>query len=446
MFKKYKKRKLKYKIVLGLGITVLLILVGGGVLLTPLGNGIIKKIIEDKIDKFIPGAEVPYLDYGINNFSLVVKKNSNIVKIYGTYFPINAMFDGNFEKIEEITSDLRGKMNVSGKIYKKQNIYHIDGVSFFAGGYLNFETFFQNGNYSFLGKGKEFELKRLLKMFYIDFPNIKGTTALNIRKENAFWNIDSEANGIFKRKINVKFNADSKIILKHKSDFVFKTTAKTDLGDFDLNGKVKHSSLECEFNISNLNLRKLKPLILFPLSGYVNIKGIYDSANNILKFKGKNFEGFVDESLEVTFKMNSKEFLKYLNITPVLKGNISGNVKIYDNKGEFDIVSDNSIFVKSRFVSEIYRLTGINLLNENKGKIFFKGNFNNDRVVFDMLCNDKGVSLNIKKGKYYYDGNYNFTVYLRNNNDIYKIFVHNNKYKILEKRILRDDDEKILVF
>jgi len=432
--------------VLGLGITFLLLLVGGGILLTPLGNGIIKKLIEYKIDKYVPGAEVPYLDYGINNFSLVVKKNSNIVKIYGTYFPINAMFDGDFEKIEEIISDLRGKMNVSGKIYKKQNIYHIDGVSFFAGGYLNFETFFQNANYSFYGKGKDFELKTLLKMFYIDFPNIKGTTALNIRKENTFWNIDSKVNGIFKRKINVKFNADSKIVLKHKSDFIFKTTAKTDLGNFNLNGKVRHSSLECEFNISNLDLMKLKPFVLFPLSGYVNIKGIYDSANDIIKFKGKNFEGFVNENLEITFKMDSKEFFKYLNITPVLKGNISGNVKIYDNKGEFNIISDNSVFVKSRFVSEIYKLTGINLLNKKKGKIFFKGNFNNNRVIFDMLCNDKGISLNIKKGKYYYDGNYNFIVILRDDNDIYKILVYNNKYKILEKKILRNTNEKILVF
>jgi len=445
MFKLNKKTsgyKLFLVFLLSLGAFFLIILL----MLTPVGNSVLKKVIESKIDRYMPGAEITYLDYGINSFSLAAKKGHNVIKIYGEMFPLNAMFEGNIEDISEFSHYYQGKMNLSGKIFIDSDDFVIEGISFFANGYMNFKVKL-NDEVSLQAKGSDFDLKKILYMLKINYPWVEGKTDIEInKKKDSLFNIVFKTDGKYKKRINTNFKAVTYVKMKHKDNLNFDSEINSEIGILNLKGNVNHKKWDYKFKASNVDLLKLKPILLYPFKTIVNFTGAYESSNDVLKFKSKNFEGFADSKIELTFKMNGKEFFKYLGILNILDGKISGTIKINDKFGTFDIVSNDTKFTKNRFTDRLKYSTGIDLSKENTGKVFFKGHFDENRVIFDMLSTNQNISLSVKKGKFIYPDKYDIVLYLRKDNNVFKILLKNGIVKVLEKRDFRERDDKILVF
>ena len=437
-----------YRFILGLLISIGAVILIVLLMLTPLGSGLLKKVIESEINGYIPGAEVTYLDYGINNFSLVVKKGHNEIKVYGAVFPLNAMFEGNIENLSEISHDYRGQMSVSGKIFTDKDGFIMDGMSFFADGYMNFKVKLNDNKIESLkAKGSDFDIKRLLYIVKINYPWVEGKTDIQInKKKDSLFNVLLRTDGIYTKKIKTGFKAVTNIKMKHKNNLIFDSEVNSKIGIIDLKGGLHNTKWEYKFKATNVDLLKLKPVLLYPFQKMVNLTGAYESPNDILKFKNKDFEGFENTKIELTFKMNSNEFFKYVGTSNIFKGKMSGTVKIDDKLGNFNIVSDDTKFYKNGFTERLKYLTGIDLSKEEIGKIFFKGYFDKNRVVFDMLSTNQNISLSIKKGKFVYPDKYHIVLYLRKANNIYKILLTNGTVKVLEKRNFRKTNNKILVF
>ncbi|AZV47364.1 hypothetical protein C3L23_08785 [Nautilia sp. PV-1] len=443
-FKKFHKKTLKYKVLLGflvgMGIAIFLILL----MLTPVGSAVLKKVIETKIDKYMPGTEITYLDYGVNNFSLVAKKGHNVVKIYGALFPFNAMFEGNVQKLSDLSPYFQGKMNLSGKIYTDRNNIVIDGMSFFANGYMNFKVNIDD-KVDMDAKGSDFNLQKILYMLKIDYPWVSGQTDMQINKHNSVYKAVFKTTGEYKNRIKTDFKAVTDLNIKNHN-VSFNSNIESGIGNIILNGRIFNDYWESKFKAENLDLNKLQPILLYPFKEKTDMHGIYESSNGVLKFKGDNFEGFADSRIELTFKMNGKQFFSHIGVMQILDGDISGTVKIYDKLGTFDIVSNNTKFLNNKLIKKIYYLTGINLSKENTGKVFFKGMFDNKHAVFDMLSTNQNISISIKKGEFTYPDKYHIIVYLRKGNNVFKLLLENGKIKVLEKRDFRQVDNKILVF
>jgi hypothetical protein len=440
------KKTFGYKILLGflvfLGIAILAALL----MLTPVGNSIIKTVIESKMEKYVPGAEITYLDYGINNFSLAAKKGHNVVKVYGALFPLSAMFEGNIENLSELTPDYRGKMNLSGKLYTRNRNLVIDGMSFFANGYMNFKTELNNG-VSLEAKGSDFDLKRLLYMAKIDYPWVEGKTDVTVNKRfNAPYKIKFQTTGEYRNKLDTTFKAVTTVNMKNRRDLKFTSDIDAGIGNILLNGYVTPQKWGYKFHVRELNLSKMKPVLLYPFKSTTDIEGVFDSSNGVLKFRGENFEGFEDSKIELTFKLNARKFFEYTGIDGLFKGDVSGTLKIKDSSGTFDIVSNNTQFLSTSFIKRLYRVTGIDLAHENIGKVFFKGYFNKRETVFDMLSTNQNISLSVKGGEFIYPDKFDIVLYLRKNNDVFKILITNSAIKVLEKRDFRDKNNEILVF
>ncbi|ACM92697.1 hypothetical protein NAMH_1701 [Nautilia profundicola AmH] len=446
MFKKIYKKTLGYKLFLGFLIGIGVVILAVLLMLTPIGSGILKKVIESKIDRYIPGAEITYLDYGVNNFSLAAQKGHNIIKVYGAIFPLNAMFEGNVENLSELSPYYQGKMNLSGKIYIDRDDFVIEGMSFFANGYMNFKVKL-NDDVSIHAKGSDFDLKKLLYILKIDYPWVEGKTDIQVNKEkNSLFNVEFKTIGEYKNRLDTEFKAITNVKMKNKKDLTFESNINADIGNIALNGQVQKDKWNYRFNAQNIDLLKLKPILLYPFHTYTNFTGVYESSNDVLKFKGKNFRGFADSRIEMTFKMDGKEFFDYIGVMQLLNGVISGTIKINEKFGTFDIVSNDTKFIKNSFTNKIRYLTGIDLSKENTGKVFFKGHFDKNQTVFDMLSTNQNISLSVKKGKFTYPDKYEIVLYLRKGNNVFKLLLKNGNIRVLEKRDFRERDNKILVF
>jgi len=446
MIKKLYKKTLGHKIFLGFIIGVIVVVCTVLLMLTPIGGGVIKKFIEMKIDKYIPGAEVTYLDYGVNNFSLALKKGHNIIKIYGEMFPLNAMYEGNIENLSEFSPYYQGKVALSGKLYTNKDKIIVEGMSFFANGYMNFKVALDD-SVALDARGSDFDLPKILYMVKINYPWVDGKTDLFISKQkDGIFHIVAKTSGEYKRTLATGFKAVTEINMKHRNNLRFSSKISSGIGYFSISGISDDNRWKYSFTAEKIKLSKLKPVLLYPLHNTVDFQGSYDSSNDVLKFKGNGFEGFYDTKIELTFKMDARRFFSYIGMLQLLNGEISGTVKINDKFGTFDIVSNNTQFLNNWLIKRVYYLTGVDLSKEKTGKVFFKGYFDKNQAVFDMLSTNQNISISVKKGKFIYPDKYDMVIYLRKGNNVFKMLLKNGKIKMLEKRDFRERDNKILVF
>ncbi len=445
MFKR-KYKKTVSKVVLAVLVVLAFIILSGLIMLTPLGSSIIKSVLESKIDRYIPGVEVTYLDYGVNNFSVAAKKGHNTLKIYGVLFPLNAMYEGDIANVSELTPYFQGRMNLSGKVYIDRNEFAVEGMSFFANGYMNFKTYLNNDNIRLKAEGSEFDLQKLLYMLKIKYPSVSGKTDMSVEKSKGVYTGEFKTAAHYNGRIKTDFTAFTVAKMKCMDNVAFNSQIKSGIGKIFIKGMLNTENWKYEFDAPDINISKLKPLLLYPFKGVVQLKGSYDSSNDIIKFKGRNFTGFYDSRLEANFNMDAKQFFEFMGVEQFLNGNISGTVKINDKSGTFDVVSGGTLFINSGFVRKIYYLTGVNLSKEEMGKVFFKGFFDAKKIVFDLLSTNQNVSISVKKGVFEYPDQYNVILYIRKNNDIYKLKITDKGIKLLEKREFRKQNNKILIF
>ncbi len=414
------------------------------VLNTDYGKNIIKEYIEIKIHKYMPGVRITYIDYGLKDFSVTLKKGENIVKIYGDMFPLNAVFEGKLKDVSVLYPELRGEAEINGNVYKKNGFYLAEGKAFFADGFMNFSVKF-NKYIELKGEGEEFDLQKLFYMTYKDFPYLKGRTALKILKTPQQSLIKLKSVGVYTKVINTHFESQTSITGGLKSgDFV--SEIKTDMGKFRLKGKYNDNLFKYVFRAENVKLNALKPLLIFPFKCEVSFKGDYEPENKTIKFKGKDFEGYMNKKINITFKTTSQRFFNCIGVKKLFDGKIFGNIKINNQKGDFNIVCEKVKFLKNILIARIYRQTGIDITKQNINKMFIKGEFDNKRVLLDILGSMKNFSFNVKKGVWEYAKKLNMILYMRKNGVFYKILISGNKVKLLKQRKVRKTDNTILVY
>lgn len=443
MIKYISKRQKRIRLLKIAGAVFLFFLILISLFFTRIGNNLVKQYLTDKIDKYAKGARVTFLDYGLNSFSLNIKQQENTFKLYGELFPLNAMFEGDLENISLLFPEYRGNMQLNGKIWKKDGIYNVKGTSYFAQGDLNFVLTL--GKFSIYASGEDFDISKLLYMLKINNSFIKGLTDLKINGTADTYDIVLESKGEIPF-FNTEFKSFTKINAKNKNNFSFASHVVADMGTVDIKGYNSNKKCECSFKAKDVDLSYLKKFLIYPLHNKVNFDGRYNSLNGIFKFKSKNFEGFYDTHLELTFKMDSDKFFNYIGIKKFFKGIVTGIVKINKNRGYFDLVSDKSVLLKTTVIDKIRHLSGINLQKEKLSKIFFKGNFDNNGVVFDALSTNNIISVNIKQGKFNYNGNYDFILFIRKRGNIYKFKITNKSVKLLYKKTYSKNSDKILVY
>ncbi len=413
------------------------------IILSSVRDYFVKNFLQNKIDKVIPGFKITYFKSRLNNtFTLSIQKQNNIVRIYGNIYPLNALFDANFQNISKIYPKFRGKMILHGTVIKKNNHYLIKGIAYFADGYLNYNATF-NRNLYVKAKGKDFNIQKLLYMLKIDYPYIDGVTDLNIEKNKNII-ITAKTKGNIKKDINTKFNAVTKI----KKDMFIKiySNINSELGNITLSSQNLKNKYINNINAKDINLSYLHSVLIYPFKGLVDFVGSYNGRDKIFKFYNKKYEGFMTNHIEITFQMKSDKFSKYVNISNFLKGDVSGIIIIHKKTGSFDIVSKNNVFVKNSFTHNIYKLTGIKLYKYKLKNIFIKGNFDQNKTVFNLLSDNDDLSMNIQQGIFTYSGKIEIVLFIRKDNIEYKILIKNNKYKLINKRNLNDHNNKILVF
>lgn len=414
------------------------------VLNTDYGKNIIKEYIEIKIHKYIPGVRITYIDYGLKNFSVTLKKGDNTVNIYGDMFPLNAVFEGKLKNVSVLYPELRGEAEINGNIYKKNGFYIAKGKAFFADGFMNFSVKLSK-NIELKGEGEGFDLQKLFYMAYKDFPYLKGKSALKILKTPQESLIKLKSAGVYTKIIKTHFESQTSITGGFKSgDFV--SEIKTDMGKFHLKGKYKGKSLKYVFRAENVKLNALKPLLIFPFKCEVSFKGGYEPENKTFKFKGKDFEGYMNKKINITFKTTAQRFFNCIGVKKFFDGEISGNININKHKGDFNIVCEKVKFLKNILIGKIYKQTGINIAKQNINKMFIKGEFDDSKVIFDVLGGMKNLSFNLKKGIWKYQKELNVVLNIKKNGVFYKILISGNKVKLLQQRKVKKTDNVILVY
>jgi hypothetical protein len=437
------KRQKRIRILKAIAVFLLFICLLIGLSFTKIGNNLVKEILSSKINHYVNGVRITFLEYGINSFSINLKKDDNILKIYGELFPLNAMFEGNFDNISALTSEFRGKMQLNGRLYKAVNNYKADGTAYFASGNLNFKIGFKP--FDIVAQGDGFDIKKLLYMLKIRNDLVTGTTSLHIIREKSSYKIELNSAGNIPY-FDVAFKSFTKINAKNKRNFSFLSHITSDMGMADIEGYEKNGKLECDMEAKDVNLSYLKKFLIYPLKDLISFKGRYNSASGIFKFKSKDFEGFYDDHLEITFKLKSDKFFEYIGLKKLFDGIITGIVKINKTNGTFDLVSNNTKLLNNSILKKIYKLSGIDLNKENLSKVFFRGTFNNKYVSLDVLSTNDTISLNIKNGKYYYNGKYSFILFIRKNNNVYEFKISNGIVRLIKSSKFKQENNKVLVY
>ena len=400
------------------------LIVIGVVILTPVGKFIFKQFAEYEIEKYFPSTQITYLDYGFNNFSITLRNENNKFTVFGQMLPLNAMYEGELNDIFKILRPYRGAFKINGIISSVLDTLAINGniVLTGTGGVLQYKILKNNKNNTYVdAKGKDIDTKKLLYMLGLDIKkDVEGKPDLTFLKHinQNFFNFKLKMKGKFKKIYS--FNMESDLKYLNRKTFSFVGNVESNIGNINILGEYDNAVWKLNYNAKNINLEKLN--LLYPFKGKISLKGTYNSANNILKFSNDKIKGaYTTDAMELGFSLNSKEFFQYLGLKKLFKAYISGTARIMSKSGTFEILAKNVMFYNSDLIDKIYKLTGINLNKSILNKVFIKGIFDKNMVVFDLLSSDKKVSISITKGKYYYNGKYKFTIVIRKNKKVYKI-------------------------
>lgn len=415
-----------------------------GVYFSPIGNDFLEKYVISKIcfeKKFRPF----YFDHSFNSFSLILKKDNNIIQIYGTLFPFKANYNAKFSNINSIFPKLQGKVLAMGEIDNKKTT----GNLFFAKAQARMNLICRNGNIKGEIKGKNFNTGSFLNMFkdlnLKEFNlSFNGINDLNIKFDKYFL-LKADFIGniiIFNKKIASKI----KNLLEYdKDNFSYKGSVDSN----DIEGFVKinkdENGIEYVLKFYKIDLNIFKKIVLIPIQKKLPLNIFYDSLNKVYDFQSDNFSGFYkNKSLIFQFKMPSKNFFDFLSLPEILKGIVIGNGRIFDKKGKFNLLIENAVIKKS-ILKNLKKHINIKYNPNIKGKIFITGKFDTKKAVFNLISKDLNYFWSIKNGVYYFDGRYYFILKLNTGKYTYLIRVKNNNIKLL-KKVNNQQTAKTLVF
>jgi hypothetical protein len=180
--------------------------------------------------------------------------------------------------------------------------------------------------------------------------------------------------------------------------------------------------------------------LIYPFKGIVNLE-IKKDESNIVKFFSNYFKGFKDKDLNVEFSMPVDQFFSYVNLYNIFsEGVVTGRILI-SKKGFF-----NFIVQKAKLKKEIAKKLKIS--NNFFDKVFIKGSFDKKNVIFDLLADNKNLTINIKNGHIFIKDKFSpsFLIIINNLKEKKYYKFYGKKLKLIKKKILKNNSNKILVF
>jgi hypothetical protein len=413
---------------------------------SPIGENFLKNYISSKLG-LLKNFQLEKFNYKWNSFSATLKNGSNFILLYGDIFPFDASYEANFNNLEEITSELRGKLESKGVVNYIKNKTNIEGNAIFAGGYGKLKL---KCDFDCIGSfnGKEFDTQKLLYMLKEPFPYLIGKNDLNLTINKHFYVAYVNFTGDFKYKDkfyfqNVDLKGEIKIKDRNNKDIVI--NAISDKAKVNLFYKERNKKFHIKGKIFT-NLEIFRKYVLYPVRGEKEIKFSYDNIGDILKFETDDFKGYVDkDNINIQFNnLDSKIAFNYLGLDPLFKGIVNGEISI-KNIGEFSFVINNMVLLNSRLKHYIEKSIGLKMKKFNV--MFLKGKFDKEKVIFNMLVKDKKLVASIENGVYFYNGDYKFNIDIIVDNNYKYVFSVTNK-KIKLKKLIRSYKvkQKILVY
>ncbi|WP_457560656.1 hypothetical protein [Caminibacter sp.] len=411
-----------------------------------LGKEYMASLLKEKA-KILKNFEMQNFNYDFNAFSAIFKKGSNKILLYGDFFPFNGVYEVHMNNLTELTPYLRGKFSSMGK-FSYSSYLNISGNALFARGYgtLRFQCIDKCIG---ILSGLDFNTSKLLYMLKIDIPNLHfyGTNNLNLLVKNNF----SEATFLYKG--NAYFNG---IMLDNIKISGF--TKIKDKNNYSVNLKILSSKLKAELNIEKnnsvyiqgngrINLSLLKLYTLYPLRTIDDFHFLYNGG--MFKFYNKCISGISSQgkfSIGIN-NMNSNLFFKILGIKKFFDGLINGNINIYKNNGNFDLIStDIKMLMNSKILEYIKNYFHIKNINFNI--LLMKGNFDSSKIIFNIIAKNKSqnIFISIQNGIYFYNGDYRFKLEVIKNFNKYVFLIKNGKISVKQIFKVNPNAEKILVY
>lgn len=401
---------------------------------TSIGKNLLKIYFQKEIDTYFPGIKIEKLVVTFNNFSMTLKDNKNFYKLYGQIFPFDAILEGNMK--EFIIGGKKFKENIilSGHVLKKNKSYLITSNVYFddSVGFLNVNLSKRDKKINFVTNNVD------IKYFFNKFsiPYIKGLDAkveLNALNYNNNYIVAVQINGKYKNnilysKIKFTFNSFNNILLKGMIE------SKVLEGNFNANLK-NNFIYNSNFNKFDLSLVDL----IFPFRGIVSLE-LKKDESDIIKFSSNHFKGFKDKDLNIEFSMPVEEFFYHVNLDNIFSEGIVTGRFLISKKGFF-----NFIIQKAKLKTKIAKK--LKVINNYFDKIFVKGSFDRKKVIFNLLTDNKNLTINIKNGHILIKNNLipSFVVIINNLKEKKYYKFYNKKLKLIKRKILENNNNKILV-
>ncbi len=413
---------------------------------SPVGENFLKSYISSKL-KLLNRFEIEDFNYKWNSFSVILKKGSNYISIYGDLFPFDAIYEANLNNLEEIDKNFRGKIESKGTITYR-NYAVINGNALMADGYGNLKLQCNNSCVGIFN-GKSFDTQKLFYMIKLNFPYLLGRNDLNIIKKKDLDKILFRFQGMVNYKnliVLPKSIILAKIKFKDRQNYEINATNISKDINLKINSKEKNGKIFLKAS-GIINLPVLRNVLLYPVTGKEKINFYYDNIGDILKFFSDNFKGYyADNTINIQLNtLSAYKFFRYLYIKPFCHGNINGDIVIKQKEGEFNIISSNCKLIDNDIVKFIEKKVKRDI--KNLKIAFLKGKFDNKKLVFNILSKSDNFIISIQKGVYFYNGKYRYNVdVIIDGNYKYVFKVDNNGIKLLKTLKSYKVEQKILVY
>ena len=375
-------------------------------LFTPIGNHIVKGIIESKLNSKIPvKVKVERFRLTISHFMIKIGvKNKSYVIASGKYSPFKRNIDANFEiklidlpKFEKIINyRLNGNIYTKGTCKGDKKLLDINGSANFADSNLNYNLKLKNFKLTdIVLNSKKIKIAKLLYFFnlpkYADgnlFINgkisklTKGKIDIKISHGKALAKIlNKEFNLNLTKNITFKGIIHNRLLNKKLmvNGAIFTSLANIKIPSLNVN--LNNFSMDGDYVLTLFNLKKLDDLTQIKMRGKAVIKGKFAKSGELLNVTGntKLFNGVINFTLKdnkfnlILKRVNTAKVL-YTLYYPVMFVSIGDGLFNYEIKKEIGnfkfnfkdgrLIKKNLTFIPKTIVKIIKIFTGVDLTKE----------------------------------------------------------------------------------
>ena len=439
------------KVLIFVGLVIIALI---GFYFSPYSRDLLKDYVQNNMC-FAKKFKITYFNYTFNSFALkMTNRVNNNVSLVGNFYPFSGTYEANINDLSFINPLLKGHMSSSGTFiphYVEGNLLVADGIGKLK---LKCDEKGENVKGDIVLKDVDFSaFFNMIKNFKLPI----STKYLQKGKSNIFIKIDKTitANGEFRGEINILGNVINGVVkllnMKIKrvddKDISFKLLIESD----KLKGIIQNTSsidaIEYKGNFDYFDLSLLRRFLLYPVTSKVALNFVYNKIYNNIFFKFNGFSGYYQKGkINIQFKENYKNFFKILAIKSILSGKVSGNIAISlkEKAGNFDFLFKNSTFLNYDLFKKLEKITHIKLTS-TKDTFFINGNFDTEKIYFELYNKNPNYKIFIKNGVYDYKTHYfKSDIIISNKDNLFKFKVINDKVKLISRKFFNPRKETLV--